>query len=521
MKNIKFIIIFSAMLLFTGACEDYLEQETFDELTTANFYKKPADAAAGVYAAYGSLTRAIGSRYFVVVEYPGDGVTCRNPNSHRNGQLDIHDANSSNARVRDLYIRQYPTVLNANSVLDNIGLIPEMDENMRNMIIGEARFIRSLVYFNLVRIFQHVPLITSSEIDLNELNTPKTNANEIYQFLVDELTQAISELPVNAPEFGRASKGAAQALLAKVYLTRAKVGFSPNEDDDYGAAADLLSEVINSGVYDLNPDLRNLYGLETWPEFESDNEWIFSIQCVSEGGPSNDISGHGTPRDLPLPRTWQTFHGETPFYLKYDDDDVRKEVFYITEYVLPDGDTLNFNINDMANDDWAMDGPALSRYVDIFDKGGGIGRDISVLKYSDVLLMYAEAIIERDGAPNSNAVNAVNMVRRRAHDYAPDETSPYDLDAGMDYEDFRRELYLERRKELLFEGHAFMDGIRFWDLFKEAVEASSRYNFEGQSDLINAKPKAEITLTDKNKVFPIPEQAIERNPLLEQHELWQ
>ncbi len=520
MKYLKSIILISLAILLLGSCEDYLKQETFSDLTTANFYQKESDAIAGIYAAYAQLNGAMGARYHFMIELTGDGVTTKRPNNHRRGEMDIHDFGTDNQIVRDVYIRTYEPILNANSVLDNTDNIIDISESARAMIKGEARFVRSLSYFNLVRIYQHVPLVTSAKLDVNELNVAKTNADEIYDFLIQDLTQAATDMPVQAPEFGRASKGAAQALLAKVYLTRAKSGFSPNPADDYSSAATLLSEVINSGVYDLNPDLRNLYGLEDWPSGETDNEWIFTIQAMSDGAPNNDVSYHAAPPDLPLPNGWHNYHGEAPFYLEYDSVDARREVFYITEYILPTGDTLIFDINDMAGDDWDKDGPVLSRYVDIFDNGGGVGRDIQVLKYSDVLLLYAEAILERDGAPNAEAINMVNMVRRRAHDYDPSATSPYDLPASMSYDDFRKELYMERRKELLFEGHAFMDGLRFWDLFKEAVEASSRYVFPGQDNLINAVPKAEINLTDRSKVFPIPGEALITNPLLTQHELW-
>jgi hypothetical protein len=523
-KSVITIVVSMGFLLITSSCgEEFLEQKSYGEITKQNFYKNKSHAVAGITAAYASLGSWSGSyckEHYFLSSVTGDGVVTPNGLSHRRGKIDAWLIKPGNSIIYDTYNNHYPTIFYANTVLDNIDPV-KMDDNYKKEIKGEAKFLRSLMYFNMVRLFQHVPLIKSSEIDLGDVNKAKTKADKIYEFIISDLKEAIGFLPQEPRECGRASKNAARGILAKVYLTRPKQGFSPDAQADYQKAYEQLDAITKSGVNDLNPSVKNLFGIRSWSDYECDNEIMFSIQAKAEGGQISPLTMHAQTDDYPVPSAWDNFIGEAPFYMKYDDQDVRKTAYYSSEFVKGE-DTLRFNINDMANDDFVEhDGPAIEKYTDVLTNVWSNGRDAFILRYADILLMKAEAIIERDGAPNAEAVEMVNMVRRRAHGVPPEQTSQWDLSIGMGYEEFKDSLYLERRKELLFEGHAFYDGLRFWDRFKEAVEYSSRYEFPGQDNLVDAIPKAEVNIQDKNKVFPIPTRALEQNPKLTQHELWE
>lgn len=523
MRNLLSIILSISLLFITGACEDdFLEQTSYGDITKKNFYTKEAHAVAGINAAYadlGSWDGSIGNALFSLVDLTGPGVMWPKSVDHERGLLDTWQVSPGNGIIYDAYKDTYPTIFKANTVLDNIDGV-EMDEGYKQEIKGEAKFLRGLMYFNLVRLFQHVPLVKTSEIDLANVNKEKTPAPQVYEFIISDLKDAVEYLP-NAPrQCGRASKDAARGILAKVYLTRPKQGFSPEGHNDYQKAYDLLDKVTSNMVFDLNESVKNLFGLYSWKDYECDNEIMFSVQARSEGGQISPLSMQAQTDDYPVPTGWDTYVAETPFYLEYDQQDQRKTVYYSSRLEMED-DTLVFDVNDMANDGFEeWDAPAIEKYTDVLTNVWGNGRDIFVLRYADILLLKAEAILEKDGAPNAEAIQMVNMIRRRAHGVSPTQTSQWDLPTGMGYENFKDSLYLERRRELLFECHAFFDGLRFWNRFEEAVEASSRYNFPGQDNLGSAIPPAEANVEDKNKVFPIPTRAMTQNPKLTQHELW-
>ncbi|MEP3389131.1 MAG: RagB/SusD family nutrient uptake outer membrane protein [Reichenbachiella sp.] len=522
--NIYTAILTAVMLTVGTACEDFLEQQSFGTLTSESLYNTESDAVAGITGAYEKSNSAIGRRLMILVDLPGDELNYRNTGTGSRGVFDNYTWTATHSYIRDTYDNHYEAIKMANSVVDNMDKVEDISDEMRNHIRGEARFLRSLWYFNLVRLFHDVPLITSSNIDLNNAEAPQSTATEIYDFIIEDLKLAEQELLEQPQAVGRVGRGAAQGVLAKVLLHRAKTGFSTTEQQDYVDAATLTGKVISAGVHDLHPQIDQLFGVYTAQDLEGDNEFMFSVQNLSSvpgGQHHSEILYYGGLGDFGH-RGWSAFGGDVTHYNRYDNNDLRKSTFYLTSYD-DDGSMKYFDIDDMGGDDFSkQDGPFPTKHFDVFNKTPiSVGRDMSVLRYADILLLHAEAILARDGAPNTEAYDAINQVIRRAHGEDPSTAGAYDL-AGMTSAQFREAVFTERKKELMFEGHGWFDGLRFWDLFVRDTEAASRAVHLSITPMTKdqGNSNTQITVDDKFKVFPLPQDALDKNPLLKQNPIW-
>src|SRR5699024_3985755 len=313
----------------------------------------------------------------------------------------------------------------ANAVTNNVPEI-QMDESLRASIVGEAQFLRALAYFNLVRMYGKVPLITKETKSFDDIKKPRAPVDSIYAQITRDLESAEQVLPVsyNPDNHGRATVGAAKTLLAKVYLARER----------WQQAADKAREVIDSGTYSLFED----YAYVFLPEYENGKEHIFSIQfhagdqnagkqgrfwtytapnARKTGGES--IAGGGSSFGAIFP--------ETDYYEEYPDD-YRKEVNFFDEWTFADSDTaVTFE----------------PHFFKFHDPGQTNAKRSSVnfplLRYADVLLTYAEAANEANGGPTPQAYQAINQVRQRARFQKADSVLP-DL-SGLTHQQFRKAVW--------------------------------------------------------------------------------
>ena len=503
-KTYLFLIILSFLV---SAChESFLEEEVFDFVAPSNFYNSAEDALAAinsVYRVFNEEDPYYQRNLYFLTEMPTEMVTTRLDNNHVRGILDIYTWNPQHEYIGTVYAEAYKAINRANAVIDNVPGIGNMDNALRERIVGEAKFLRALHYFNLVRLYGEVPLITKETIGLDDLEKPKVSIPEIYDQIIFDLQEAISILPVSYPasDLGRATKGAAQALLAKVFLQRGQ------DNSDFQEVVKLCDEL--RGAYSLLPNVADVFDQNN----ENNAEVIFDIQNISTFPYGGRASAHLAPvgsQGVIAHGAWSSYQAELPFYRSYSDQDARKSAFFLTEYTLEGGEVVVFNEDDPASDNYVNDGPAITKVLDD-NPLNALNRqepNLILLRYADVLLMKAEALNELNSQPDAEAYTAINEVRQRAG------LGPLE---GLDYEQFRRAVFQERRWELVFEHQGFFDGQRFWDLYKEKVEMHSNMNIPNTE---NAVPKLPITVEEKFRYYPLPQGALDRNPALKQNPLW-
>ena len=521
-----YIVAFAVLLssLFVG-CDSVLEEEPPSSLSPENFYRSASDAETALTGAYSLLQSGYtphssypsGRWYRAVNDITGPQITTfKGPGGQEEGPLDNWNFKASQTPLEFIYSNAYIAINGANAVLDNVPSI-DMDEERKARILGQARFLRGLQYFMLVRLYGGVP-IRDSEIDnVADSTLPRSTSNEVYNFVIDDLEQAIEVLPeAGATEYGRATRGAAQTLLAKVYLQRGSAGTcsicgtrgATPESGDYQQALDLLNAVQSSGAYALVSDYGDLFQEGT----EQNDEGIFVVRHRGQGGNGESIQNFWNPNNSgwffgSFTQNW----GEVPFFRSYANEDERRQVSWVLEYEDNSGETRIYSSEDPENDNYSEPGPAgekpLLRRSDI---GGWAVNplDTPVLRYADVLLMKAEALNEINGGPTAEAYNLVDEVRNRAE--LPG------LSRDMDYEEFKDALFQEHQWEFAQEGKAWNHGQRFFERFTEAVEESAS-EFESLPD--NAVPNPADLQIDlpRERTYPLPQSAIDQNPELEQY----
>ncbi|MGX5855031.1 RagB/SusD family nutrient uptake outer membrane protein [Dyadobacter jiangsuensis] len=470
----KKLLILVTVLLFSVSCEDNLQEEPLSFLEESNSFKTSADATAALNAVYDRLKGIYGMTMIDLADLNGDECEVREENG---GGSEIHkNLYNSGTRLFDVfYTNSYALIDRANRVIANVPGIP-MDTKLRDQIVGEAKFMRALAYFNLVQAFGDVPLLTTVSNDVVNVEVPRDPADKVYAQIITDLLEAEKVLPLKytaATEQGRATSGAAKGILAKVYLTRRQ----------WVEATAKAKEVIDSDVYKLVPDFRDVYV----PEKENGSEHIFSVQfsCVLPQYGSAMAENFAIYFSYPINLTGGSYQVVPAYAQSFSEGDYRKTVTVIEEKTIANGSVVK-----------SRTGPHMDKYWDPLACGAGRARNnFIVIRYADVLLMYAEAINEL-GGPTADAYAAINQVRARARNGAQQGVLP-DL-KDLSQAQFRDAVFRERGLELSFEGH------RRWDLLR-----TGRYVAQMQ--------KLGITANEKHLLYPIPVQEIDVNPSLKQN----
>ena len=250
MKTKILSIIIGILVIGIASCDkDFLEEEVFDALAPSNFYNSEVDAHAALMAAYDAFqsSQYYGLNMITIAEMPTNVLSTR-----WGDPADNFTEDSQNSwRLEWMWNQVWVANNRINSVLEYIPPI-DMDEDDKDIILGEAYFLRALNYFNIVRIWENVPKIDKPTTSLEGLEYVQVPPDTIYNFIIADLMRAESRLPVKHSEdqTGRATLGAAKSLLGKVYLTLGQ----------WQSAKDKLEEVINMGKYDLFDDYADVFG---------------------------------------------------------------------------------------------------------------------------------------------------------------------------------------------------------------------------------------------------------------------
>ncbi len=519
--------------LALSACSDkFLTEVPIDFVGPTNFYANAGDALAATNAAYASFVTLpsplsndgyYGRNFFMIVEYPTEVVTNRLSAGNERSLFDNFNSimNPAHPYLQSVWQSAYAGVNRANAVIGRVPAVP-MDTVLRRRLVGEAKFLRALHYYNLVSLFGGVPIRLSETVSLDDLETPRSPADSVFLQVFKDLEEAALVLPERSAQagadYGRVTRGAARTLLAKALLQAAATGAVPASANQ--RAADLLRQVIASNEYALDPNYGSLFDGSN----EKSREIIFALQHIRVDGAGGRFGQWIAPApragSAVFPGALTHFSVEWPFFQSYAATDVRRNATWLMSFV-QDGRTVTFPdvLPTAAADRTALNdryggqtgGPVQRKYLDLAAVSGAEGIDYVLLRYADVLLMLSEAVSRASGV-TAEAYNGVNAVRARAQVPA--------LVAGLSPAAFRDSLFVQRRFEFATEGHGVFDSRRHWDWAKARVEANmaltgatgvgiNRTTFTSLVPKLNSAP-----IDNKWRLFPIPQRAIELNPKL-------
>ena len=486
--KLKYNLIAIALLGFSfSSCSDFLEQNPQTDLSENDFYKTADDILSAVNGAYSSLQEGdIYGNWYVFGEIPSDNTRNQLSGSvTTQNEFDQFYIDTQNSMIASFWKAAYKVINRTNTVLGRIDGI-EINAELANRYKLECKFIRALMYFNLVRVYGDVPLVLK-EISISEsydiLREPKEN---VYNQIIADLKEA-QGLPVSysTAEDGRATQGAAKALLADVYMTLHK----------YAEAETILAEIINSGRYSLlenTPGSLNIDGYKNVfsPVNHNSKEGIFEIQFLKGGyGEGSNYANNFAPENsgtnvVAVGGTGGNNIPEMDIYNAYEEGDLRRDFSMSLGYY-----------DNRKNNEW-VESRYVCKFMDVPYQNNDASNNYPVIRYADVILMYAEAL--NQNGKTAEACKYLNMTRRRGFGYQTTETSPVDLQT-TDKAQFALMVEQERRVELAFENHRWVDLIRTG----RAVEVMKSKGF---------------SLNETNLICPIPQKQIDVNPKLTQND---
>lgn len=509
MKKIIYILLLAVAL---SSCNDYLEKNSVTEQTEENFYKTDDDMYRALVAAYEPLQRNwAATSVNMLCDVASDD--CYGGGGSSTDGVDVKRVNRGNTMVSEgiwsnIWNIYYAGVYRTNIFLEKVDG-SEISDEKKKEYKGEVSFLRAYYYSNLVRLYENIPLITST-LTPSEYSQKQAPVDEVYKQIASDLETAIANLKdvsYNAAEKGRATEWAARAMLARMYLFYD--GVYANGDAKSTMPGNItgekvktyLTEVINNSGAKLLPNFANLWGHSevngTWEQ--NSIEGIFEIQHSNQGegwqwwGASYDIGNkmvvfigpRGVAPESEYFSSWGFCPGTQQLYDSYDEADLRRDATLLDsdkelgvgEYTIGDQHTGYFN----------------KKYAGLKKHVPQVGQpelnfphNYIAIRYADVLLMAAE--IEVKIGANGKAAEYYNEVRKRAMGSTHSDASSVTLE----------DIFAERKLEFAYEG------IRYWDLRRQGMDvltaAINKTNLGGIYDSgVNVAA---------NGFWPIPQQEI-------------
>lgn len=531
MNKLVFNILFITGLLFVSSCQDFLHEDLVTGVSADSYYSSEKGFESAVNATYEPL------RSFYAKE-GGMTVTVFGTDTYTNGSDGSHKGiNQYDARLNanEYYFRStwqdfYRAINQANAVIARADNVPDLSDDLKTKRIAEARFLRALYYFNLVRMYGDITL-SLKETQGVQTEAKRSPASEIYsKAIIPDLKFAISNLPVKQDDYGRATKPAAQQLLAKVYLTRGYTSYA--KSDDFSDAAALAEHVINDYDFQLLDSWKDVFDINN----QQNKEVVWSVQYTKDlmlNGGGNHAHLYflmeydvlpGMTRDVANGRPWKRFQPTNYLLGLWDrNNDVRyrdgfKHVFYANNpNSIPEDGNGNpkFSVGDTAiylpghevtqsfrdskpymiiapSDYTKKLYPTLTKFLDPTrpDANATEGqRDFMVMRLAGTHLIAAEAYFKMGN--NTKAAEHINAVRMRAAKTGHEDdmkitASDVDLDLILD----------ERARELVGEMQRWFTLTRTHTL----VNRVKKYN-----------PDAANNIQPYHRLRPIPQEQIDRS----------
>lgn len=543
-RTMGLVLACGAML--TG-CKDYLTEIEPGKTMLGDYYTSPEAAIQNVTGCYVPLMWEYGDTYFPEW-FIGDVVSddALKGGGSTTDMADAYDmenwrTTNQNSLLLSFYRAQYQGIGRCNLALKYITDLEFPDDDtwtpeLKNRLLGELYYLRGYYYFRLVRVFAGVPLVTKVLDNDSEWGQPRASVSEVYNQILSDFEKAAELLPVKSStlyaesDLGRATKGAAQAMLLKTNLYMASpywqtYSLEKSAAQYYAAAKSWGDSIITSGEYDLCP----VYGDNFTVVGENGLESVFEIQyaAVTWGDYGNGshlgfTAGSFTQqlvrsRSAQIGAGWGFNHPTQNLYDEFEAGDLRRD-----EAILTPKESLMENISEEKYLENAYLNNKTGMYRDTLPDGSkGVGGWGNVLdhatrgplnnrqiRYADVLLMYAEACL---GAGDEAAAKTyINKVRERV---GLGQVGTYSIKLnGQEITSPSVEQCLrhERRMELAMEGHRWFDLVRWQGVDGKGLKQHMDAYAATESD--DAKAHIQAFVAGKHEIFPIPQKEIQLNP---------
>lgn len=469
MKIYKIATLLSVFLgasVLATSC-DVLDEDLTGQPTTDKFFDTLTDFNSFIAGAYTPLYAIWGSDAPYVATAGGEDVNVSCIVRWRGFEnADIATVSNPDEITDVLWNNSYASISACNTLISLVASNSKLDPEDLRPIAGEAHFLRAFSYFNMVRWFGEIPLLTE-ENQANATDEKQSAVETIYDFIVEDLKAAETMLPEKVANPSKPCRDAAKALLAKVYITMA--GFPLNKSELYASARDKAQEVIEGGQYGLQPEFLNLW---LFDNRYTNGEFIFALYASSDNGSGGYINRAIRPT---AEGGWADWTSDQRFMETFPSGSRHDGTFYLT---FNDGSTWR---------DAEIAEPYVGKLRDGGPKSGGYYGSSQanladgfycMLRFADVLLVYAEAANMSEGSPSAKAYAAINDVRSRAGLSALSDLS---------HEAFDRAVLDERNWELAFECN------RWFDMCRRHIVADVIHSYSPSSNV-----------TDNNYLLPKP-----------------
>jgi len=447
----KILVLASlATLLMTSCGDSFFDLEPASSVTIDKVYKTASDYNVAVIGCYAKLQSQV-NFYTECCEYRSDNLSLGAPTAGTQDRYDIDHFTEkpSNGILSSYWANFNNNVYRCNLLLDQIDGA-NFAENLKKQYKGEAMFIRALNYFNMYRIWGGVPATKHVVSAAEALKVARYSDEQMFDLIAGDLKEIVDNnyLPetYSSADMGRATSGAAKALLGKVYLTFHK----------WTEAKDILSQLI--GKYQLVSPIAQVFNVDN----KNNNEIIFAVHFNKE------IEGEGHSYWYNLTNASDDTNQTSSLLNTFPTGDTRKDLITYVQ--------VEKNVR-LMNKFYDTKSPTFKT----------VGNDQILLRYADVLLMYAEALneIQYDASEGSLALKYLNAVRQRAG------ISNLTVKQLPTQEKFRKGILVERQREFPYEGQRWFDLVRMG--FAKSVMAENG-----------------VEIKDYQLLFPIPQQEIEK-----------
>ncbi|MGJ1319284.1 RagB/SusD family nutrient uptake outer membrane protein [Sphingobacterium spiritivorum] len=418
MKNkIILICLVTMIVTLSTSCNKFLDRDPMGQIAQDQFFNSETNANAAVLGAYRTMMNSFsfGQSIVIVPEFSAGHV--RHSASFPEYQnFAEHKIQAINPWTANMWQAVYATINAANQIIEEVpNMTPAMiTGEKKNIFVGEAKFIRALNYFFLVRAFNKVPLKLTYTKEGDNFDIPESGKEAIYTQIVNDLTEAVAALPQANPNTGDAAKGrasywAAKALLAKVYLYQAAF------TNDYKKAADLANEIITTAGFGLVTDFSTIWTTQ------NTNEAIFEIQFDDQA--TNPLAAVANDNASVL-----FFAKDSTIQDLYSPQDKRRA------FTVKKGSKNNY-------------------FMGKFPNFSPASQNLTVIRLAEIYLIHAEAQARVDNSVSTAAYNSLKAVQDRAGVTVP-------ISTYSNLEAFITAVQEEKEKELMFEGETWFDYSR-------------------------------------------------------------
>jgi len=466
------------MSLGFTSCSDFLDKTPESAYTAETFYQTQSDfvyAIAGAYAAQQDLYLGDGGNIFRFTIGRSDDTNVIETNTYMYGADQFTDGDD-NSSILTIWSNLWVLVSRCNAILDRIDAVSFTDTNLKNYIKGEALALRAWSYYSLGSCFGGVPLI-DKQMSVDETKKiARSSQEETFAFAAKDYTSAISLLPTSwsGDNIGRITKYAAEAGLARLYMFQSK----------FSNAQPLLLDIINSGKYAMEEKYENCFD----DAYDNGKERVWEVQFNGNvSGEGQGFSGSCVPEGYsgtlsPFSGASAAMHVSSNLLAAYEKGDLRKDASVVTNLKVSNVVLSYYFIRKWLH------------YTYVPQNTNDFAINLPIVRYTDVLMMYAECLNEAGYQANGEAFNIINKVRSRAG--LPALTSATVSSQAA----FRTALQKERRIEFAFEPNRWPDLVRWgiaqttMDKFlQDTDEGAGTYKMGSDNRKIYAIPADEIT----------------------------